>query len=153
MELDALLRATVAIVLSGVLGWERESVGKSAGVRTHMLVGLASALFVMLGGFFTDRHEDDARMQYDPIRVVEAVVTGISFLGAGTIFVSKGRERVEGLTTAASILVTAAVGMMVGLHHYLLAAGITVLVFCVLRGLGYLKDREGGSHAEGDEGP
>lgn len=142
-ELDVLTRASIAIGLSGVLGWERESAGKSAGVRTHMLVGLGAALFVILGELFVQRfnlagHE---LMRFDPIRVIEAVVTGVSFLGAGTIFVSRGKERVQGLTTAASILVTAAVGMMVGLRYYLLACGITTMIFLVLHVLGWLKDK------------
>ena len=83
-------------------------------------------------------------MRFDPIRVIEAVVTGISFLGAGTIFVSRGKDRVKGLTTAASILVTAAVGMMAGLRYYLLAGAITAMIFIVLHGLGWLKGRLAG---------
>ena len=141
METEWLLRAVVAIGLSGILGWERESAGKSAGVRTHMLVGLGSTLFVVLGELFIARFGHQELMRFDPIRIVEAVVTGISFLGAGTIFVSKGDERVQGLTTAASILVTAAVGMMVGLRYYVLAAGITLLVFTVLHGLAIVKEK------------
>jgi putative Mg2+ transporter-C (MgtC) family protein len=141
MDPEPLLRAFVAIVLSGVLGWEREAAGKSAGVRTHMLVGLGAALFVILGELFVLRFSGQELMRFDPVRIVEAVVTGISFLGAGTIFVSRGEERVKGLTTAASILVTAAVGMMVGLRYYGLAAGVTVLVFTVLHGLGILKEK------------
>jgi putative Mg2+ transporter-C (MgtC) family protein len=142
MEMELMLRALVAIILSGVLGWEREAAGKSAGVRTHMLVGLGAALFVILGELFVTRFTTAREsMRFDPIRIVEAVVTGISFLGAGTIFVSRGDERVKGLTTAASILVTAAVGMMVGLRFYLLATGITLLVFTVLHGLGILKEK------------
>jgi putative Mg2+ transporter-C (MgtC) family protein len=141
MDPEPLMRAVVAIVLSGVLGWEREAAGKSAGVRTHMLVGLGAALFVILGELFVQRFAGQELMRFDPVRIVEAVVTGISFLGAGTIFVSKGEDRVKGLTTAASILVTAAVGMMVGLRYYWLAAGITLMVFTVLHGLGILKDK------------
>lgn len=142
MEWELMVRALVAIGLSGILGWERESAGKSAGVRTHMLVGLGAALFVILGELFVARFASSQEsMRFDPIRIVEAVVTGISFLGAGTIFVSRGDERVKGLTTAASILVTAAVGMMVGLRFYLLATGITLLVFTVLHGLGILKEK------------
>jgi putative Mg2+ transporter-C (MgtC) family protein len=142
MEWEVMQRALVAIGLSGFLGWEREAAGKSAGVRTHMLVGLGAALFVILGELFVTRFTSSQEsMRFDPIRIVEAVVTGISFLGAGTIFVSRGDERVKGLTTAASILVTAAVGMMVGLRFYLLATGITLLVFTVLHGLGLLKEK------------
>ena len=142
-ELNVLTRASLAICLSGILGWEREAAGKSAGIRTHMLVGLGAALFVILGELFVMRFDGGGheQMRFDPIRVIEAVVTGVSFLGAGTIFVSRGKERVKGLTTAASILVTAAVGMMVGLQYYLLACGITVLIFIVLHVLGWLKEK------------
>lgn len=133
LDLNILLRLGVALVLSGVLGWERERTGKAAGVRTHMLVGIGAALFVVLGELFVLRfREYDVNMRFDPLRIIEAVVTGISFLGAGTIFVSRGDERVKGLTTAASILVTAAVGMLAGLERYLLATASTVLVFSVL---------------------
>lgn len=142
-ELNVLTRVLVALCLSGILGWEREAAGKSAGVRTHMLVGLGACLFVILGELFVQRFDSGAheQMRFDPIRVIEAVVTGVSFLGAGTIFVSRGKERVEGLTTAASILVTAAVGMVVGLQYYLLACGITAMIFIVLHVLGWLKDK------------
>lgn len=142
LEWDILKRAAIALALAGILGWEREAAGKSAGVRTHMLMGLAAMLFVVIGELMIQRFQhDDERLRYDPVRVLEAVVTGVSFLGAGTIFLSKGRDRVKGLTTAASILVTSAVGMMVGLRFYLLACGVTILIFVVLHGLGWLKDR------------
>ena len=152
LEFTALCRAFVALVLSGVLGWERETAGKSAGVRTHMLVGLASALFVVLGDLFVVRFADHGeKMRFDPIRIIEAVVSAIGFLGAGTIFVSKGRDRVRGLTTAASILVTAGVGMTVGLGNYVLALGVTVLVLGVLHGMPFLKEKDArGSEQEND---
>jgi len=145
LELDVLKRASVAIALSGVLGWERESKGKSAGIRTHMLVGLGAALFVVIGELFVIRYQTAGeQLRFDPVRVLEAVVTGVSFLGAGTIFVSRGRERVKGLTTAASILVTAAVGMMAGLQYYVLACGVTALIFIVLHALALLKEKLSG---------
>jgi putative Mg2+ transporter-C (MgtC) family protein len=139
LDLDILLRLAIALVLSGVLGWERKSTGKAAGVRTHMLVGMGSALFVILGELFVLRfREYGTDTRFDPLRIVQAVVTGISFLGAGTIFVARDEGRVKGLTTAAAIWVTAAVGMLVGLERYLLAAISTALVFVVLHVLGIL---------------
>ena len=106
-ELNILLRSFIALVLSGVLGWERESAGKSAGVRTHMLIGLASALFVSLVELLADRFAVHGElMRFDPTRVLEAVVTGVIFLCAGIVFVAKGEQRVKGLTTAAAIPVT-----------------------------------------------
>lgn len=139
IELNILIRLVVAAVLAGVVGWEREATGKAAGIRTHILVGMGAALFVALGEIFIARYTpENPSMRFDPIRIIEAVVTGISFLGAGMIFVSRGGERVKGLTTAASILVTAGVGIAAGLERYVLAVGCTALVFLVLKGLRFL---------------
>lgn len=127
-----MLRTCIAALLAGVLGWEREATGKSAGLRTHMLVGVSAALFVVLGGVLVERFDaHPAPLRLDPIHTLSAVATGVSFLGAGTIFVSRGG--VQGLTTAASILATAAVGAAVGLERYVLAAGVTLLVLMILR--------------------
>lgn len=134
LDLNILLRLAIALGLSCILGWEREHTGKAAGLRTHMLVGMGAALFVVLGELFVLHfREYDENMRFDPLRIIEAVVTGISFLGAGTIFVSRGGERVKGLTTAASIWTTAGVGMLAGLERYVLAAASTLLIFIVLR--------------------
>ena len=143
-DFNILLRLLGALVLAGFLGWERESIGKAAGIRTHMLVGIGAVLFVGLGELFVQRYNpNDINMRFDPIRIVEAVVTGISFLGAGTIFVSRGeKERVQGLTTAASILATAAVGMIVGLERYFLAIASTAIIFIVLRFVGWFDTKK-----------
>lgn len=133
-DLHLLARLVVALVLSAVLGWERRTSGKAAGMRTHMLVGISAALFVVAGELFVLRFQElSENMSFDPLRIIQAVVTGISFLGAGTIFVARGKERVKGLTTAATILVTAAVGMLAGLERYVLAACTTVIVFALLQ--------------------
>jgi putative Mg2+ transporter-C (MgtC) family protein len=152
LELEILQRSVVALVLSGILGWEREAAGKAAGVRTHMLVGLAATLFVAIGELTIQRFAPSGeQLRYDPVRILEALVTGISFLGAGTIFVSRGKERVHGLTTAASILVTSAVGMMVGLRYYLLAAAVTAMIFVVLHGMAYVKKMIEAKSARGED--
>ena len=94
-DLNIILRLIVALILAGVLGWEREKAGKAAGIRTHMLVGFGSALFVIIGEIFISRyHQADQTMRFDPIRIVEAIVTGISFLVSCTIFVVRGKQRV-----------------------------------------------------------
>jgi putative Mg2+ transporter-C (MgtC) family protein len=133
-DLWLLLRVVIAALLSALLGWEREASGKPAGLRTHMLVGMSAALFVMLGELMLVRYRDEAgtALRLNMIDVLGAVVSGISFLGAGMIFVSRG-SHVQGLTTAASILATAAVSIAVGLEHYVLAVGTTVLLLFVLR--------------------
>lgn len=138
-DLNILLRLMVALVLTGALGWERESTGKAAGVRTHMLVGVGATLFVALGELLILRYRTYGElMLFDPIRVIEAVVTGVSFLGAGIIFVSRSEQRVKGLTTAASIWTASAIGIAVGLERYVLAVGSTVIIFIVLRALRFM---------------
>ncbi|HET9223010.1 MAG TPA: MgtC/SapB family protein [Roseiflexaceae bacterium] len=146
MELEfwILLRLLIAAALSALIGYERESLGKQAGLRTHMLVGVGAALFVSFTELFTidsvaftpPGPPGNLRVQIEPLATVEAIVTGISFLGAGTIFVSGRHGRIQGLTTAASIWVTAAIGIAVGLERYVLAAGSTVLILVILQVLG-----------------
>ena len=133
-DLSILMRVLIACVLSGILGWERESAGKAAGLRTHILVGVAAVLFTVVGEFMAvsfKAYGDHVR--FDAANLVGAIVTGISFLGAGMIFFKKGTSDVKGLTTAAGIVTTAAIGILVGLERYFLAAGSTAIVFFVLR--------------------
>jgi putative Mg2+ transporter-C (MgtC) family protein len=141
-DLWLLLRVLIAAALSALIGWERETRGKAAGFRTHMLVGISAALFVMLGELMLVRYHDEAgtALRLDMIGILGAVVSGISFLGAGMIFVSR-KNQVTGLTTAASILATAAVGVTVGLEHYLLAVGTTLILFLILRMGGRLEPK------------
>jgi putative Mg2+ transporter-C (MgtC) family protein len=133
-ELRFLLRLLLAGALAGVLGWERESAHKSAGLRTHMLVGIASALFTALGELSMQDHSAQPDgWRADPVRVIQAVAMGIGFLGTGVIFVAKDGDRVLGLTTAASIWATAGVGIAAGTGHFVLALGSTLLLMLVLR--------------------
>jgi putative Mg2+ transporter-C (MgtC) family protein len=135
-EFILLVRLIVAGALGGILGWERESAHKSAGLRTHMLVGIASALFTVLGELaMTAPPGSPDQWRADPVRVIQAVAIGIGFLGTGVIFVAKEGDRVLGLTTAASIWATAGVGIAAGSGRYVLAAGSTLLLVLVLRGL------------------
>lgn len=151
IELWILLRVFVAALLSGLIGYEREMHGKDAGLRTHMLVAVGATLFVSFTDLFILEYQPLAppappgnfRLQIEPLNTVEAIVTGISFLGAGTIFVSGKRDRVQGLTTAASILVTAAIGIAVGLERYVLAVGSTLVIWLILYVLGRLPLRSG----------
>ncbi len=137
---DLLLRLLVAGVLTGLLGWERESAGKSAGLRTYMMVGVGSALFCVVGELLI-REQGPVGMSYDPIRLVQAIATGVGFLGAGTIFVQRKQGEVHGLTTAAGIWVAAAVGMASGLRYYVIAGGATLLVLLILRLVSRLERR------------
>jgi len=132
-DLNIFLRILIITVLAGALGWERESAGKSAGLRTHVLVGIAAVLFVVVGDLMIRKFSVYGElMRFDPASLVGAVVTGISFLGAGMIFFNRNNDRIKGLTTAAGVLTTAAIGMIVGLERYVLAVGSTTIVFVVL---------------------
>lgn len=135
-------RLLVAFVLSGALGLERELTRKPAGLRTHILVGVSSALFVILAELVVENFADlSPNMRLDPIAVLGAVVSGISFLGAGAIFSSGRSGKTKGLTTAASILGTAGIGITCGLAHFLLATLVTALFLATLRLVGWLEAR------------
>lgn len=102
------MRLVLAAVLGGILGYERERKGRSAGLRTHMLVAVGAALFVI--------GPTQAGMSIDDMsRVIQGIVQGIGFLGAGAIIVRNAQKEVEGLTTAANIWATAGIGVIVGL--------------------------------------
>lgn len=133
-ELALVVRLVIAAALAAILGWEREYAGKAAGLRTHMLVGIGAALYTVLAELSVRQIPPNAEgFQADPIRVIQAVAIGIGFLGSGVIFVSRHEDRVRGLTTAASVWATAAIGMASGLGHYVLAVTATVLLLFVLR--------------------
>jgi putative Mg2+ transporter-C (MgtC) family protein len=90
-DADILLRLVIAMILAGIVGWDRERRGHSAGVRTNMLVGLSAALFTSTGDLLVHHFQSYGQaVQADPIRVLQAIVLGVSFLGSGIIFVSQG---------------------------------------------------------------
>ena len=127
---EALLRLGLVAVLAGAIGVERELRDQEAGLRTHMLVGVGAALFVFAGNFAWDEltFGNDVGIVLDPSRVVAYVVTGVGFLGAGAILKNGGSVR--GLTTAASLWVVAAIGVVVGSGEYwlgLFGTGIVLL--------------------------
>jgi putative Mg2+ transporter-C (MgtC) family protein len=124
-------RLVLALALGAVLGWDRERRDKPAGLRTHMLVSLGSASFV---GLTEELRTETGGHVIDPTRVLQGVVGGLGFLGAGTIM--QGRGHVSGLTTAASVWVVGAVGAAAGLGAYVLAVGTAVLAVPVLSLLG-----------------
>ena len=119
------LRLVLAVLLGGLLGMEREQQGKEAGVRTHMLVSLGAALFVLVPDIAGAM--DDAMS-----RVIQGVVAGIGFLGAGTILKSSRNDEVKGLTTAAGIWLTAAIGVTIGLGHEATALLAAAMAFVIL---------------------
>lgn len=122
-DLEAVVRIFLVIVLSGLIGAEREAHERPAGLRTHVLVGVGSCLFMLLSLSMT-------KLGGDPGRIAAQVVTGIGFIGAGTIWL-RG-DVIRGLTTAASIWATAAIGMLVGAGWYSLAIVAALTVFSSL---------------------
>lgn len=127
-ELDLLWRLGVALALSSVIGIEREIGQKSAGLRTYALVGTGAALFMLVSEYgFTDALSSHSTL--DPSRVAAQVVSGIGFIGGGVIFVR--RDAVRGLTTAAGVWATAAIGMAAGGDLPLLATATTVIYLLV----------------------
>ena len=119
----------LAFILSALIGVERQLRQRSAGLRTHTLVGVGSALFVLVSKYGFENVLIPGRIAVDPSRVAAQIVTGIGFLGAGLIFVR--RDAVRGLTTAATIWVTAAVGMACGAGLPVLALLVTGMSFIV----------------------
>lgn len=123
----ALIRLTLAFVLAGVVGFERERKGHAAGLRTHILVCMGAALTTLTGIFCADT----LGMGADPMRIGAQVVSGIGFIGAGTIMVTRGTH-VRGLTTAAGLWSTAAIGLAVGAGFYEGAVVCTLLISIVI---------------------
>ena len=119
------VRLTLAALLGGLLGLERENKGKAAGVRTHMLVAMGAALFVLIP-------QQAGILPADLSRVIQGVVAGIGFLCAGSILKSEDEDRVRGLTTAAGMWLTAAIGMAAGLGREATAVISTLLALVVL---------------------
>src|SRR6266571_6031408 len=134
--LVVLLRIAAALVVGGLIGFERTFHGRPAGFRTHSLVCLASALLMLVTVYQSDWMTAvplDA-IRTDPTRMAQGIMTGIGFLGAGVIF--KEGFTVRGLTTAASIWVTAAIGILVGIGFYFpagIATAMTLIVLSVFR--------------------
>ena len=134
---EFVLRLFVAAMLGGVIGLEREYRAKEAGFRTHFLVALGSGLFMILSQFgFDDVLAHYEQVSLDPSRIASQVVTGIGFIGAGTIIFQK--HVVRGLTTAAGLWVTSAIGMTAGAGMYVLSIATTVLVLLCLEALYFI---------------
>jgi putative Mg2+ transporter-C (MgtC) family protein len=132
---ELLLRLGLATVLCGAIGLERESRGQAAGLRTHILVGVGSALFTLVSAYAFEPNSPGASV--DPTRIAAQIVTGIGFLGAGTI-IRQGLT-VRGLTTAAALWIVAAIGMAAGAGFYVGAVATTVVVLVSLVGLRRLR--------------
>ncbi|EMI53823.1 MgtC/SapB transporter [Rhodopirellula sallentina SM41] len=143
----------IATVCGAVIGLERELAGKPAGIRTHIFVCAGSALMMILGqeivGQF-EHEESDKLLKADPIRILQAIVVGISFLGAGTI-VHEEHRGVEGLTTAATIYLTAGIGVATAVERVPLAVAITIGTLFTLFVLGWVEDKCAERHGKGSD--
>lgn len=137
-ELSLFWPLILAAFLGGLVGFEREHIGKSAGVRTNALVCLGAALFTILSSHFVERTELVG--SFDPSRIASQIVVGIGFIGAGLILFKE--DRIQNLTTAATIWVVAAIGMAIGFGFYALAVLTALLVFIVLEAVMHLKKFE-----------
>ncbi|WP_285727470.1 MgtC/SapB family protein [Psychromicrobium xiongbiense] len=137
-EFYYLIHIALAVVLSMLIGFEREFHQKAAGMRTHTLVGLGAALFMVISKYGFNDISTEPGYSLDGSRIAAQVVSGIGFLGAGLIFVRK--DAVRGLTTAASIWLVAAVGMAAGAGLFLIAPGVTLVYFAVTLGIPYLQN-------------
>lgn len=124
----------LAVLLGGLIGLERELKGKPAGLRTTILICLGSTLFMMLSSKVAQMA---GSQEADPARIASGIVTGIGFLGAGSIF--RGEGTVQGLTSAATIWVVGALGLAIGCGHYVLAIGVTIIILLILSVLGRLE--------------
>uniref|UniRef100_A0A7C3MJ76 MgtC/SapB family protein n=1 Tax=Dictyoglomus thermophilum TaxID=14 RepID=A0A7C3MJ76_DICTH len=121
-EFEIIKRLIFSLILSGIIGWEREKEEKPAGFRTHILVSLGATLFMIVSAY--------AFPNTDPTRIAAQVVTGIGFIGAGTIL--RNEHSVKGLTTAASIWAVSGIGMAVGAGLYFPAFFTTLFILAVL---------------------
>jgi putative Mg2+ transporter-C (MgtC) family protein len=130
-EFEGLLRLGLAVLLGGAIGFERETLNKPAGLRTHMLVTLGAAMFMVSSILLvTEFNPDGEPGRGDVTRIASTIVTGIGFLGGGIIF--RTEDRVRGLTTAAGLWVASAIGLAVGAGFYITAVGATIMTLLVL---------------------
>ncbi|HSJ07120.1 MAG TPA: MgtC/SapB family protein [Longimicrobiales bacterium] len=138
-EAEAVLRLILAALLGGAIGLEREASGKPAGFRTNLLICLGAALITVISIHMARDVVLPGGFRADPGRIAAQIVSGVGFLGAGTILRSRGS--VTGLTTAATLWVVAAIGIAAGAASYILAIAGTVLVLLALRFLGRFENR------------
>lgn len=127
-QLEIVLQFVLAAVLGGTIGIEREFLKKAAGLRTYVMVCSGCALLTILSYYGFEHIGSD--MDYDPSRLAAGILTGIGFIGAGTIL--KKGDKIEGITTAAGLWITAAIGIAVGLKLYIIAVFAAIFTFLML---------------------
>jgi len=149
--LEAFLRLGVALLFAAIVGWERESRGRAAGLRTHLLVALGAAGFTLVGLELAEAAATERDVTIDPLRVISGIVGGVGFLGAGAIIQSRGE--VYGLTTAAGLWVVAAVGVAAGAGLYEIATAMSVFAIITLAILRPIEKRLVKRYGQTTDGP
>ena len=143
-ELSILLHVIIASFLSGLIGFEREKVDKPAGIRTNMLVGGGVALLVSLGKIIVEDYNQSGLSEFisaDPTRVIQAIIVGISFIGAGIVLQIEKAYKIKYLTTAATILFSSGIGISIALQQYYLGVGVTVFILFVNYIMGWITSK------------
>ncbi len=133
-QIQIVFQLILAVILGAIIGLERERKGKEAGFQTYSLVGLGACLFAIIGLESFSLFAGNPGIKFDPLRIITAVATGIGFIGAGVVIFR--RDHMEGITTAAGLWCTAAIGVAVGFKFYLLACITAILTLIVLAGFG-----------------
>jgi putative Mg2+ transporter-C (MgtC) family protein len=141
MDIELIGRIVLSVILGAIIGYEREIQQKPAGLRTHMFIGMGACLFTISSIHLLPQNSE---FFIDATRIAAGIVTGTAFIGAGSIIARRGDIR--GITTAASIWIVAALGLMIGLGNYLLPIVATLIAFVILR-LGGVAGRKGESSA------
>jgi len=139
MDSEIIFKLFLALFLGALIGLEREIKRKEAGLQTYSLVVLGTCLFTILGFQFFNLFSDKSSVNFDSLVIIQAVATGIGFIGAGVIF--RREEGVKGLTTAAGLWVAAAIGVSVGAGFYFLAVLTTVFTIFIFSGLGLFEEK------------
>lgn len=129
LQLEFIGRLILAGICGGLIGYERKNRLKEAGIRTHLIVALASALMMIISKYGFDDVIQTYHIDLDPSRVAAGIVTGVGFLGAGMIFVR--RQAISGLTTAAGIWATVGVGMAIGGGLYIIGVAATIIIIII----------------------
>jgi putative Mg2+ transporter-C (MgtC) family protein len=127
-DIELIIRLLVSVILGALIGYERERSRKPAGLRTHIFVCMGACLFTIASFFLIP---SEVSGNYDATRIASGIVAGISFIGAGSIIALRGD--VKGLTTASSLWVIAAIGLILGLGNYLLPVVATIISYSILR--------------------
>lgn len=143
-ELKILVHVILASLLGAIIGYEREKTDKPAGIKTNMIVGGSVTLLVSMGESITIHFQQlglSEVMQTDPTRIIQAIIVGVSFIGAGTVMQVQKDYKVKYLTTAASILYSTGVGISVALQQYILAVGLTLFILIIYYPIKWIEDK------------